>query len=174
MNINKVTIGDKVPDEFNVVIEISANSTPVKYEMDKESGAIFIDRFLGTNMPYPANYGFIPHTLSEDGDPTDVIVITPFPAVTSCIIKCRAIGLLKMEDESGIDFKIIAVPVNKVCPLYSNIKQLNDLPELFINQIKFFFENYKSLEPNKWVKVSGWEDAEFAKNEILQSIARYN
>ena len=172
MNINNVVVGDKVPEEFNVIIEIPANSAPVKYEINKEAGTLFVDRFIGTNMSYPANYGFIPHTLSEDGDPIDVIVITPNPVVHGCIVKCRAIGLLKMEDESGIDYKIIAVPINKVCQLYSHIKELTDLPQLISDQIKFFFENYKALEPGKWVKITGWEDANFAKEEILKAVAR--
>jgi inorganic pyrophosphatase len=172
MNLEKLSAGSNIPEEFNVVIEIPANSAPVKYEMDKESGAICVDRFVGTGMSYPVNYGFIPHTLSEDGDPADVLVITPFPLVHGCIVKSRAIGVLRMEDESGVDAKILALPTKKACPMYAEIESYDQLPQLLIDQIKYFFEHYKGLEKGKWVKISGWEDAAAAKAEIVESIKR--
>ncbi len=168
---------DKIPagtaDEFNVIIEIPAHAAPVKYEMDKDSGALKVDRFLGASMLYPANYGFIPHTLSEDGDPADVLVVTSFPIVYGALVKCRAIAVLRMEDESGVDAKILAVPTKKLCPMYSGIEKITDFPELLIKQIEHFFSHYKDLETGKWVKLSGWEDVNAAKQEILDSIKRY-
>ena len=173
MNLDKVTIGQNAPEEFNVIIEIPAYSSPIKYEMNKEAGALFVDRFVGTGMSYPFNYGFIPHTLSEDGDPADVVVITPFPVAHGAIIACRPIGVLRMEDESGIDAKILALPTKKVCQLYANIDTVDGLPPLYIEQIKYFFEHYKGLEAGKWVKITGWEDAAAAKREVVDSIKRY-
>lgn len=172
MNMEKISAGSNLPEEFNVIIEIPANSFPIKYEMDKDSGSLFVDRFVGTGMSYPANYGFIPHTLSEDGDPADVIVITPFPVAYSAIVKCRPLGVLKMEDESGIDAKLLAVPTVKTCAMYADIKSIDDLPSLLIEQIKYFFEHYKGLEKGKWVKITGWEGIEAAKNEIINSVKR--
>jgi inorganic pyrophosphatase len=174
MNLEKISAGSNLPQEFNVIIEIPANSAPIKYEMDKESGALFVDRFVGTGMSYPANYGFIPHTLSEDGDPADVLVITPFPVTHGAVIKCRAIGVLNMEDESGMDAKILAVPTVKLCPMYSNINSYEQLPELLLEQIKYFFEHYKGLEKGKWVKISGWAGVDAAKTEITNSVKRHN
>lgn len=171
MDLKNVKIGSV--DEFNVVIEIPAGSVPIKYEMDKDSGALFVDRFIGTAMSYPANYGFIPHTLSEDGDPADVVVITPYPVAHSSIIKCRALGVLRMEDESGVDAKIIAIPTKKICPLYADIDNLDQMPLLIVQQIVHFFENYKKLEKGKWVKLSGIDDAAAARKEIQDSIDRY-
>lgn len=172
MLLDQISIGNS--EEFNVIIEIPANSAPIKYEMDKNSGALFVDRFVGTAMSYPVNYGFIPHTLSEDGDPADVLVITPYPLAIGSVIKCRALGVLRMEDESGIDAKIIALPTKKICQLYEEIDNLNQLPPLLIQQIVHFFENYKKLEKGKWVKLSGIEDSIAAKREIDESIARYS
>lgn len=172
MNLANLSAGNNLPEEFNVVIEIPAHSAPVKYEMDKESGAICVDRFVGTGMSYPVNYGFIPHTLSEDGDPADVLVITPFPLVHGCVVKSRAIGVLRMEDESGIDAKILAVPTKKTCQMYADIESYTQLPQLLIDQIKYFFEHYKGLEKGKWVKITGWEDAAAAKAEIIESVKR--
>jgi inorganic pyrophosphatase len=174
MDLSKLSAGKNLPEEFNVVIEISANSVPIKYEMDKDSGALFVDRFVGTGMSYPFNYGFIPHTLSEDGDPCDVVLLTPFPVIEGAVIRCRALGVLKMEDESGIDAKILAVPIKKICPMYANIDKIDDLPSLQLNQIKYFFEHYKGLESGKWVKVSGWDNIEIAHKEIISSINRLN
>ncbi|MCC2644299.1 MAG: inorganic diphosphatase [Burkholderiales bacterium] len=173
MDLEHLSFGSNIPEEFNVVIEIPANSAPVKYEMDKDSGAIFVDRFVGTGMSYPANYGFIPHTLSEDGDPADVLVITPFPLVHGCVVKSRAIGILWMEDEAGGDAKILAMPTKKSCPMYADIESYTQLPQLLIDQIKYFFEHYKGLEKGKWVKLSGWGDVEAAKAEIVESVKRH-
>jgi len=172
MDISKISIGKNPPEDINVIIEIPAGSNPVKYEMDKESGALFVDRFVMTSMVYPYNYGFIPQTLSEDGDPCDVLVITDVPVIAGCVIKSRPIGVLLMEDESGMDEKILAVPVDKVHPYYSNVKSYKDLPSIVTERIGHFFEQYKALEKNKWVKVKGWEGAEKAKQLIQESIDR--
>ncbi|TXH60096.1 MAG: inorganic diphosphatase [Bacteroidia bacterium] len=172
MIIDNITIGDNAPEQFNVIIEIPANSDPIKYEIDKLSGALVVDRFVSTNMSYPVNYGFIPHTLSEDGDPMDVLVITPFPLYPSSVINCRPLGVLRMEDESGIDSKILALPIKKICPLYNNIDNINQLPTLLMDQLKYFFEHYKALEAGKWVKMTGWDDITIAKEEIKASIIR--
>lgn len=173
MDISKIPAGKDVPNSVNVIIEIPAHASPVKYEIDKESGALMVDRFMSAPMFYPANYGFIPHTLAEDGDPTDVLVVTPTPLVHGAVIPVRPIGVLKMADESGIDAKIVAVPAAKLYPSYGNIESYKDLPALLVDQIKHFFEHYKELEPNKWVKVEGWEDADAAKAEIVASVKRY-
>lgn len=173
MNIDKIPVGKDVPNNVNVIIEIPALSTPVKYELDKESGALYVDRFMSTPMFYPANYGFIPHTLGQDGDPTDVLVVTPTPLMHGCVISVHPVGMLKMSDESGIDAKIIAVPVYKLSPGYRDIESYTQLPSLLIQQIQHFFERYKELEPGKWVRVEGWVDAKEAKEEILASIERY-
>lgn len=173
MSLNKVASGKNIPDEINVIIEIPAHADPVKYEVDKESGAIFVDRFMATCMHYPCNYGYVPHTLSEDGDPVDVLVPTPFPLMGGSVIRCRPVGVLKMTDESGTDAKLIAVPVSKLTPVYKDVNEAKDLPELLLNQIEHFFEHYKDLEPGKWVKIEGWDNAEAAKNEILESVKRY-
>ncbi|HRG61477.1 MAG: inorganic diphosphatase [Neisseriales bacterium] len=171
MNLKNIEIGSA--EEFNVVIEIPAGAAPVKYEMNKEAGVLFVDRFVSTAMSYPANYGFIPNTLSEDGDPADVVVITPYPVAHGSMIKCRPLGVLRMEDESGIDAKIIAIPTKKVCAMYAEVEKIEDLPALQIQQIVHFFENYKKLEKGKWVKLSGIEDAKAAIKEVQDSIDRY-
>ena len=173
MSLNDVSSGKSLPDDFNVIIEISANADPIKYEVDKDSGAIFVDRFMGTAMFYPANYGYVPQTLSEDGDPVDVLVVTPFPLQVGVVVRCRALGVLKMEDESGIDAKLVAVPVEKLCPMYKDVQKLEDLPELLRAQISHFFEHYKDLEKGKWVKVQGWDGIDAAKQELLDGVARY-
>jgi inorganic pyrophosphatase len=173
MSLNNVTPGKKIPDHFNVIIEIPMNADPIKYEVDKESGAIFVDRFLGTAMHYPCNYGYVPQTISDDGDPVDVLVITPFPLIPGVVVSCRAIGIFLMDDEAGGDAKILAVPEDKILPLYSALKKPDDLSPMILNQIKHFFEHYKDLEPGKWVKVKGWEGPEAAKQELLQGIERY-
>ncbi len=174
MIIDKVPAGSKVPDSVNVIIEIPALSTPVKYELDKESGALYVDRFLSAPMFYPANYGFIPHTLADDGDPTDVLVVSPTPLMHGCVIPVRPVGVLLMSDESGIDAKILAVPDYNLSAGYRHIDSYEQLPPLLIQQIKHFFERYKELESGKWVKVEGWQGAEEAKKIILESVARYN
>ncbi|MDP3123294.1 MAG: inorganic diphosphatase [Thiobacillus sp.] len=174
MSLNNVTPGSKTPEVFNVIIEISANSDPVKYEVDKESGALFVDRFMGTAMHYPCNYGYIPHTLSEDGDPVDVLVITPIPLITGVVVRCRPVGMLKMTDEAGVDGKLLAVPVDKLCGLYKGVNKPEDLQPLLLAQISHFFEHYKDLENGKWVKVDGWVGVDDARAEILAGVERYN
>lgn len=168
MNIEKIGSGKNAPEEINVIIEVPMGSDPVKYEFDKDSGAIMVDRFVQTAMFYPCNYGFIPTTLSKDGDPVDVLVIANNPIIPGAVIKARPIGVLMMEDESGQDEKILAVPTTKLDPYFSNIKSYKDLPEVLINRIKHFFENYKALEKGKWVKVEGWEDENSAKAIISE------
>ena len=173
MDLSKIAPGKDAPEDIYVVIEIPANSTPVKYEVDKDSSAVFVDRFMATPMFYPANYGFIPNTLADDGDPLDVLVVTPYPVVPGSVIRCRPVGVLNMTDEAGGDAKLLAVPHDKLTKLYKDVKEATDLPSLLLEQIKHFFENYKTLEPGKWVKVEGWADAAAAKAEIVKSIAAY-
>jgi inorganic pyrophosphatase len=173
MSLNNVPAGRDLPHDFNVIIEIPTNGDPVKYEVDKESGAIFVDRFLGTAMHYPCNYGYIPKTLSDDGDPVDVLVLTPFPLFPGAVVRCRTLGVLKMTDESGVDAKLLAVPVEKLCPMYAHLQSYQDVTEQTLNQIKHFFEHYKDLEQGKWVKVEGWHGAEEAKAEIMAGLAAY-
>jgi inorganic pyrophosphatase len=172
MDIKKIPFGKNPPEEINVVIEIPSGSDPVKYEFDKKSGALFVDRFLNVSMTYPGNYGFIPNTLSGDGDPCDVIVVADMPLIPGCVVSVRPIGVLLMEDESGQDEKILAVPTSKISTQYNNVKSYFDLPENMLGKITHFFENYKTLEKNKWVKVEGWADADKAKEMILKAIAR--
>ncbi len=173
MSLNNVNAGRDVPNDFNVVIEIPMNGDPIKYEVDKESGAIFVDRFMGTAMHYPCNYGYIPNTIADDGDPCDVLVITPFPLLPGVVVRCRVLGVLKMTDEAGGDAKILAVPVEKLLPLYANLKTVQDVPELTLRQIQHFFEHYKDLEKGKWVKVDGWEGPDAAKEEILNGVKAF-
>ncbi len=170
MGFKQVPIGKDVPNDIYVIIEIPAQQDPIKYEIDKDSDALFVDRFIGTGMRYPANYGYIPHTLSEDGDPLDVLVVTPYPVVPGAVIRCRVVGKLNMEDEAGVDTKLIAVPHAKLSSLYNDVQEYTDLPPLLIGQIEHFFTNYKALEPGKWVKVTNWEGAEAARKDILKSI----
>lgn len=173
MNLENIGPGKKCPDEINVIIEIPAHSDPVKYEVDKKSGALFVDRFLTSAMFYPCNYGYIPQTLSEDGDPADVLVITPFPLISGSVIRCRPIGMLQMEDESGNDVKLLAVPTDKLSNMYSDIHSHQDVSPHLLDTITHFFEHYKDLEPKKWVKVKGWVGTDGAKKEILKCIERY-
>ena len=174
MNVDKLSAGSNLPDEMNVIIEIPANSAPVvKYEMDKDSGAMFVDRFVNTAMYYPCNYGFVPHTLSEDGDPVDVLVVTPEPLIVGCVITCRPLGMLNMTDEKGPDAKIIAVPVSDVTKIYDDVKTTDDLPKNLMDQISHFFEQYKALESGKWVKVEGFGDIDQARKEITASVDRF-
>lgn len=173
MSLNDVPAGKSVPDEVNVIIEIPAYSAPVKYEVDKDTGALWVDRFMATCMQYPANYGYVNNTLSNDGDPVDVLVMTPHPLVHGSVIPCRPVGVLNMTDESGEDAKVIAVPKDKLSSIYRDIQDINDVPELLKQQIEHFFSRYKDLEPNKWVKIDGWNDVEAAKKEITDSVARY-
>ena len=174
MSLDRVTPGKNAPEAFNVIIEIPMNADPVKYEVDKESGAIFVDRFLSTSMHYPTNYGYVPQTLSGDGDPVDVLVITPVPLIPGVVVTCRAIGILKMTDEAGEDGKVLAVPVDKKCSLYSHWKKPEDMNPLRLKTIAHFFEHYKDLEPGKWVQVQGWVDAEEAKKAIHEGVSRFN
>ena len=171
MNLSKIEVGSN-PEKLNVVIEIPYGSN-IKYEIDKESGAVVVDRVMYSAMFYPANYGFVPNTLSDDGDPADVLVINEYPLQAGSVIKARLIGVLIMEDESGIDEKLIAVPVSKIDPRYDNIKSLEDLPKITLDRIKNFFETYKMLEPNKWVKVKEYCDLESAKAILDKAIANY-
>lgn len=173
MNLDRVNSGKDVPNEINVIIEIPSNSDPVKYEVDKETGAMFVDRFMNTAMYYPCNYGYVPHTLSEDGDPVDVLVITPHALISGSVIRCRPVGMLKMTDESGIDAKVLAVPADKLCVLHRNVKEADDLPKPLLEQIAHFFAHYKDLEPNKWVKVEGWVGSAEAKAEIVACVERF-
>ncbi len=173
MALNNVPSGKSLPNDFNVVIEIPAHSDPVKYEVDKESGAIFVDRFMGTAMHYPCNYGYIPHTIAGDGDPVDVLVVAPFSLPPGVVVRCRPIGMLAMTDEAGADAKVLAVPVDKLTPMYRNVESPRDLPQITLDQISHFFEHYKDLEPGKFVKTQGWQGQEEAKKEIMEGVARY-
>lgn len=172
MRLDAISIGKNPPDEVNVVIEVAIGGEPIKYEMDKEAGTLFVDRFLYTPMRYPGNYGFIPHTLSEDGDPCDVLVANTRPLIPGSYIAVRPIGVMMMEDEGGGDEKIIAVPVPKLTKRYENVHNYTDLPKITLDQIQHFFEHYKDLEPGKWVKLTGWGDAARAKQLIVEAMER--
>lgn len=173
MDIRKIPVGANPPFEVNAVIENPQGGDPVKYEFDKESGAIFVDRFLHTAMYYPANYGFIPHTLSGDGDPCDIMVVAQVPIVPGAVIPCRPIGVLKMKDEKGDDEKIIAVPINKLHPFYEQVNSYTDLPHILIEQIGHFFKHYKDLENGKWVEIAEWMGPDEAGRMILEGVERY-
>ena len=172
MQIDKLAIGTTPPDDINVIIEVPIGGEPIKYEMDKDSGALVVDRFLYTSMRYPGNYGFIPHTLSEDGDPCDVIVCNTRAIVPGAVIACRPVGVLLMEDEAGGDEKILAVPVPKLTRRYERVRNYTDLPDITLAQVCHFFEHYKDLETGKWVKVTGFGDAEQAKTLITEAMER--
>ncbi|NMH65945.1 inorganic diphosphatase [Shewanella salipaludis] len=173
MSLNAVPAGKSLPDDIYVIIEIPQNHDPIKYEVDKDSGALFVDRIMTAPMFYPCNYGYVNQTLSLDGDPVDVLVPTPYPLQPGSVIRCRPVGVLKMTDESGEDAKIVAVPHEKLSREYDHIQDVNDLPPLLKAQIKQFFEHYKDLDSGKWVRVDGWEDAAAAREEILSSAARF-
>ncbi len=173
MSLHLVPTGKNAPDEVNVIIEIPMGGEPIKYEVDKDSGALFVDRILGTSMRYPCNYGYIPHTLCGDGDPADVLVFMNRQLLPGSVVKCRPIGMLKMTDESGEDAKILAVPVSKITSYYDGVDSADDLPEIKLKQIAHFFEHYKDLEEGKWVKIEGWAGPEEARKEILDSIETY-
>lgn len=173
MSIKNVLAGKSIPDDFNALIEITADGNPVKYEVDKDTGLLVVDRFMPTAMRYPCNYGFVPSTLADDGDPVDVLVLTPIPIQPGALIRVRALGVLQMTDESGEDAKILAVPIKKVCAEFSHIESLQNLSPSTLSRISHFFEQYKALEPNKWVKIKGWEGVEAAAKEINDSIARF-
>ena len=173
MSLHKVTPGAKAPEQFNVVIEIPMNADPIKYEVDKESGALFVDRFMTTAMHYPCNYGYVPQTLADDGDPVDVLVITPFPLTPGVVVTCRAIGVLQMDDEAGGDAKLLAVPTTKILPIYEHWTKPEDINQMRLKAIQHFFEHSKDLEAGKWVKVKGWEGPDAAKKEITDGMANY-
>jgi inorganic pyrophosphatase len=173
MSLNLVPSGKEMPEDIYVVIEIPQNADPIKYEIDKASGAIFVDRFMSTPMFYPCNYGYINNTLSLDGDPVDVLVPTPYPLIPGSVIRCRPVGVLKMSDEAGQDAKLVAVPHSKLTKQYEHINDVEDLPELLKAQIRHFFERYKELEAGKWVKVEGWGNKADAIAEIEASVVRY-
>ena len=173
MSLTQISYGDNAPEEFNVVVEIPMNSDPVKYEVDEETGVVMVDRFMLAAMHYPCNYGYVPRTIAEDGDPVDVLVLSPFPIQVGAVVKCRAIGILNMEDEAGGDAKVLAVPVTKLYPPYRHLHAPTDLPQEELDRIQHFFERYKDLEKGKWVKVENWDDANAAKAEISNGIARY-
>ena len=172
MNLQAVSIGDNAPTEVNVVIEVPIGGEPIKYEMDKASGALKVDRFLYTSMRYPGNYGFVPHTLSDDGDPCDVIVANTRAIIPGAVMSCRIVGVLLMEDEAGGDEKLLAVPTAKLTQRYAKVQNFTDLPEITLKQIEHFFAHYKDLEPGKWVKIVRWGDAEEARRLLEQGIAR--
>ena len=174
MRLEKIAIGRNPPDEVNVIVEVPVGGHPIKYEMDKEAGTLVVDRFLYTPMTYPGNYGFVPHTLSEDGDPIDVLICNTRPLVPGCVINVRPIGVMIMEDDGGKDEKIIAVPVPKLTQRYVNVHNYTDLPRITLEQIQHFFEHYKDLEPGKWVKIGGWQDVTVAKKLIVEAVERYN
>jgi inorganic pyrophosphatase len=174
MRLEALPIGDNPPDDVNVVVEVGIGGEPIKYEMDKEVGTLVVDRFLHTPMRYPGNYGFVPHTLSDDGDPIDVLVANTRPIIPGAVINVRPVGVLRMEDDGGVDEKIIAVPSLRLTKRYINVHNYTDLPEITLEQIQHFFEHYKDLEPGKWVKISGWGDAAEAKRMIVEAIDRFN
>jgi len=173
MRIDAIATGRNPPKEVNVIVEVPVGGEPIKYEMDKEAGTLVVDRFLYTSMRYPGNYGFIPHTLSGDGDPVDVLVIAPYPLLPGVVVPCRPLGILMMEDEAGVDGKVLAVPTDKVLPIYSHWKSVDDVNPMRLKAISHFFEHYKDLEAGKWVKVLGWEGIDAAKKEVLDGIAAY-
>ncbi|WP_035886743.1 inorganic diphosphatase [Legionella norrlandica] len=173
MSLMEIPSGRDVPNEINVIIEIPMHGEPVKYEVDKQTGALFVDRFMTTAMFYPTNYGYIPNTLSEDGDPVDVLVITPVPLISGAVIPCRPVGMLKMVDESGVDAKILAVPTSKLSKMYQSVQIYQDIPQHLLLSIEHFFKHYKDLEEGKWVKIEGWAGPDQAREEIISSVARY-
>ncbi len=173
MDLSKVSRGANVPNEINVIIEIPSHAEPVKYEMDKATGAMFVDRFMSTAMFYPCNYGYVPHTLSRDGDPVDVLVLAPYPLIPGSVIKCRPVGVLTMTDESGDDAKVLAIPIDKVYKGYQNVNSFRDLPMHLLDQIAHFFEHYKDLDQGKWVRVGGWGGVDEARAEIMASVQMF-
>ncbi len=173
MNLDRVGYGRDIPNDFNVIIEIPMAADPIKYEVDKETGALFVDRFMGTSMHYPCNYGYVPNTIADDGDPVDVLVITPFPVALGAVVRCRVLGMLNMNDEAGGDAKLLAVPIHKILPIYSHWKHVNDINADRLAQIQHFFEHYKDLEKGKWVEVLGWDGPDAAAAEILTGIERF-
>ncbi len=174
MRLDAIPVGANPPEDVNVIIEVPIGGEPIKYELDKDSGTLFVDRFLYTPMRYPGNYGFVPHTLSDDGDPIDVLVANTRPLIPGCVIACRPIGVLVMEDEKGQDEKVVAVPVSHISKRWEHVQEFSDLPQITRDQINHFFEHYKDLEPGKWVKVESWGDATRAKQMIQEAVERHN
>ncbi len=173
MNLDAIPTGKNPPDDVNVIVEVAIGGEPIKYEMDKDAGVLFVDRFLYTPMRYPGNYGFVPHTLSDDGDPIDVLIANTRPIIPGAVINCRPVGVLLMEDDGGHDEKIIAVPSSKLTKRYEGVHDVEDLPQITLDQIRHFFEHYKDLEPGKWVKVKGWGDAAMARRLITEAVERH-
>ncbi len=173
MDIGRIPVGDDPPFEINVMIEVPMRSDPIKYEFDKTSGAIFVDRYLYTTMFYPCNYGFIPNTLAEDGDPVDVMVLGRMPVIPGAVLPSRPIGVLEMEDEAGLDAKILAVPLDRITQLHRGIRTYHDVPEIDLRRIAHFFEHYKDLEPDKWTRIKGWQGPEQAHRIIREAMARW-
>jgi inorganic pyrophosphatase len=172
MNIDAIPIGKNPPDDLNVIIEVPLGGEPIKYEIDKASGALFVDRIMHTAMRYPANYGFIPHTLSDDGDPIDALVVAGVPFVSGSVVRARAVGVLVTEDQKGGDEKLLMVPVDALHPYYSGVESYTELPTIVIEQIEHFFAHYKDLEPGKWVKVHGWKGPQDAERLIVEGVER--
>ena len=170
MSFDSISPGKDIPNDIYVVIEIPANSDPIKYEIDKDTNSLLVDRFMSTPMFYPANYGYVPQTLADDGDPLDVLVVTPYPVAPGSVIRCRPVGMLNMSDESGQDEKVVAVPHGKLTKIYKDVKEYTDLPPLLIKQIEHFFENYKDLEEGKWVKIDEWKNSDAAREAIIKSV----
>ncbi len=173
MDISKIPVGRDVPNDVNVIIEVPMGGEPIKYEIDKDSGAMFVDRFLYTPMRYPTNYGFIPHTLSGDGDPVDMLCVGRRPLIPGCVLRVRPIGVLLMEDQAGIDEKILGVPVPDLTAFHDKTQNYTDVPPILLSQIEHFFAHYKDLEPGKWTKIQGWKDRDFAKKLILEGVDRH-
>ena len=174
MGLEHVKAGDNLPEEVNVIIEIPKDAEPVKYEIDKATSAIFVDRVLSTPMRYPCNYGYVPNTLCGDGDPADVLVLLPLPLISGCVVRCRPIGVLRMRDEAGEDEKILAVPVPKLFPGYAHIKEIDHVADYCLQKIAHFFEHYKDLEKGKWVKLDGWGNAKEAQKILTEAVKRYD
>ena len=173
-NLGVLSAGNDIPRQFNVVVEIPADGKAIKYEVDKDSGLLMVDRFMPTAMHYPLDYGYVPSTLAGDGDPVDVLVLTPEPVQAGCLVSCRAIGMLVMHDEAGEDNKVLAVPVEKACAEFAHIQSLEDVSALMLQRIEHFFTSYKALEPGKWVKIDGWRDQATAHLEIQSGVDQYN
>ena len=172
MRIDAISYGNNPPEDINVIVEVPVGGQPIKYEMDKDAGTLVVDRFLYTPMTYPGNYGFVPHTLSDDGDPIDVLICNTRPLIPGCVINVRPVGVLVMEDNAGEDEKILAVPGDALTRRYSSVKEYSDLPDITLQQIQHFFEHYKDLEPGKWVKIGDWMGSADAKRMIVEAIER--
>ena len=173
MAFNDIPPGEDLPNDINVIIEVPAHSEPVKYEIDKATGAMFVDRFQGTAMRYPCNYGYLPKSLALDGDPLDVLVVTPHPVISGAVIRCRPLGMLKLTDDGGIDHKVLAVPVDKLSPLYRSMTSARDLAAPVLDQIVHFFQHYKDLEPGKWTRIDGWSEADDAEQRWNESVCAH-